>query len=137
LKSTRKWAINGFYELWELETNQQMILKRQLVVYFQLLLLFIDLNVSFSQRDHLRQNAGDVKILHFVPLIGGFVENVSAISSFSWLAVMHNVGHQVVASLLVLVLVFGCQDVTKVNVSVGAKEKLAMQVTCRNKDRLT
>lgn len=81
------------------------------------LLLLVDLDVSFGERDHLGQNRSDVQVLHLVPLVGGLVKKMSSVRSFLRFAVMDNVGDQVVASFLVGKFVLSGEYVTKVNVS--------------------
>lgn len=57
-----------------------------------------------------------MQVLHLVPLIGCLVKHVCAISSFTGLAVVNDVGDQVVASFLVFFFILGCENVAEVNV---------------------
>lgn len=79
-------------------------------------LLLIDLNVSFGQRNHLRQDRCHVEVLHLVPLIRGLVEDVRSIRSLRRLTVVHDVGDEVVPSLFVVLLVRCGEDVTEIDV---------------------
>lgn len=92
--------------------------KKKTKFYKTFSLLLVDLNVGFSECDHLGEDWSYVEILHFVPLIRRFMKNMSAISAFGRFTVMHDVGDEVVASFFVVGFVLHCKNVTEIDVSV-------------------
>lgn len=103
------------------------------VVYlccFSVALSFVNLNVGLGQCYHRWQNIRDMKVLHFIPLSGGFLQYMNAIRAFVWFSIVHHIGHQIVSCILVVFTIFLSENVTKVYIPVKEikKEMLLMQL---------
>lgn len=100
----------------------------EIYIYVQLRLGFgaalIDLYVGLGERDHLWQDFGDMQILHLVPLPVGLVQYVDTIGALLWIAIVHNIGHQIIFRFLqILVALLHAQNVAKVHISAGLQSK--------------
>lgn len=75
-----------------------------------------NLNVSFGQGDHLREDVDDMQVLHLVPSGRSFVQNVDSVGAFVGRSVVNDVGDQVVDRVGVVFLSLGRQEFTHVHV---------------------
>lgn len=84
--------------------------------------------VSFRQSNHLWENLRNVQILHLVPFSGRFLQNMHPVGSFTRLAVMHDVRHQIVRRIFMLSFDFWCEEFPEIDIP--SKGKIHWVFSC-------